>query len=88
MRSILGAVLVSLTVCGCGGGGGASSSTSTSTQSAAPQVVYRRAGDKYMLIEYGALILDLELRLRVHALMQWLELNKPEGIIELTPGIR
>jgi hypothetical protein len=45
MRSILGAVLVSLTVCGCGGGGGggASSSTSTgtgtSTQSAAPQVV-------------------------------------------------
>jgi urea carboxylase len=57
-------------------------------RSAAPQVVYRRAGDKYMLIEYGALILDLELRLRVHALMQWLELNKPEGIIELTPGIR
>jgi urea carboxylase len=55
---------------------------------AAPQVVYRRAGDKYMLVEYGALVLDLELRLRVHALMQWLELRMPEGIIELTPGIR
>jgi urea carboxylase len=57
-------------------------------RSAAPQVVYRRAGDQYMLVEYGALILDLELRLRVHALMQWLEMNKPEGMIELTPGIR
>ena len=53
-----------------------------------PAVVYRRAGDKYMLVEYGPLVLDLELRLRVHALMCWLEQIKPEGIIELTPGIR
>jgi urea carboxylase len=55
---------------------------------AAPAVVYRRAGDKYLLIEYGDLILDLELRLRVHALMSWLESAKLPGIIELTPGIR
>jgi urea carboxylase len=53
-----------------------------------PTVTYRRAGDKYMLVEYGPLVLDLELRLRVHALMQWLQQSKPEGIIELTPGIR
>jgi urea carboxylase len=54
----------------------------------APAVVYRRAGDKYLLVEYGPLVLDLELRLRVHALMGVLEENSPPGIIELTPGIR
>jgi urea carboxylase len=53
-----------------------------------PAVVYRRAGDRYLLVEYGPLVLDLELRLRVHALMTWLNAVKPEGIIELTPGIR
>ena len=55
---------------------------------AAPAVVYRRAGDKYMLIEYGPPVLDLELRLRVHALMSWLDEARVPGIIELTPGIR
>jgi urea carboxylase len=54
----------------------------------APAVVYRRAGDKYVLIEYGTLVLDLELRLRVHALMMWLQNAGLPGIIELTPGIR
>jgi urea carboxylase len=55
---------------------------------AAPNVVYRRAGDKYLLIEYGPPVLDLELRLRVHALMSWLDQSDIPGIIELTPGIR
>ena len=55
---------------------------------ATPAVVYRRAGDKYLLVEYGPLVLDLELRLRVHALMSWLTQAKLPGIIELTPGIR
>ena len=53
-----------------------------------PQVVYRRAGDPVLLIEYGPLVLDLELRLRVHALMAWLERRNIDGIIDLTPGIR
>jgi urea carboxylase len=53
-----------------------------------PAVVYRRAGDKYMLVEYGPSVLDLELRLRVHALMGWLQHADAEGIVELTPGIR
>jgi len=55
---------------------------------AAPAVVYRRAGDKYMLVEYGPPVLDLELRLRVHALMSVLEDKCLPGIIDLTPGIR
>lgn len=52
------------------------------------KVVYRQAGDKYLLIEYGELVLDLNLRLRVHALMQWLEGQNIIGILDLTPGIR
>ncbi len=36
------------------------------------QVVYRQAGDKNLLVEYGPLELDLNLRFRAHALMDWL----------------
>ncbi len=54
----------------------------------APEVIYRPAGDNYILIEYGDLVLDLNLRFRVHALMQWLESHAISGIIDLTPGIR
>jgi urea carboxylase len=51
-------------------------------------VCYRRASDKYLLVEYGPLVLDLALRFRVHALMQWLEAKHLPGIVDLTPGIR
>ena len=51
-------------------------------------VCYRRASDKYLLVEYGPLVLDLALRFRVHALMQWLEAKHIPGIVDLTPGIR
>ncbi len=54
----------------------------------APRVVYRRAGDRYLLVEYGANVLDLELRFRVHALMLEVEERRLSGVIELTPGIR
>jgi urea carboxylase len=53
-----------------------------------PDVVYRPAGDHYLLVEYGALVLDLNLRFRVHALMQWLQTQQTVGIVDLTPGIR
>ena len=52
------------------------------------KVVYRQAGDKYLLVEYGPLVLDLKLRFRIHALMQWLEKENMPGILDLTPGIR
>jgi len=54
----------------------------------APSAAYRIAGDRFLLVEYGEAKLDLVLRFRVHALMQWLEENELPGIIELTPGIR
>jgi urea carboxylase len=53
-----------------------------------PRVVYRGSGDSYILVEYGPLVLDLPLRFRVHALMQWLQSRHLPGIIDLTPGIR
>ncbi|WP_111858707.1 urea carboxylase [Acinetobacter sp. CFCC 10889] len=51
-------------------------------------VVYRPAGNNYLLVEYGELVLDLNLRFRIHALMQWVKDQHFEGIIDLTPGIR
>lgn len=54
----------------------------------ATQVVYRRAGDDYLLVEFGELALDINLRFRVHALMSAIEAAKLTGVIDLTPGIR
>src|SRR5690606_22112252 len=53
-----------------------------------PEVAYRQAGDKYILLEYGPNVLDLSLRLRVHALMEALKAKPIDGIIELSPGVR
>ncbi|WP_338670795.1 urea carboxylase [Pantoea dispersa] len=53
-----------------------------------PAAVYRQAGDKYVLIEYGDNVLDLALRLRVHLLMQALRQRAEPGIEELSPGVR
>ncbi|MFZ0470558.1 MAG: urea carboxylase [Thiogranum sp.] len=51
-------------------------------------VCYRQAGDRNLLIEYGPLVLDLNLRFRVHALMEWIQRQGLDGILDLTPGIR
>lgn len=53
-----------------------------------PKVGYRPAGNQYLLVEYGELVLDLNLRFRIHALMQWVQQQNIQGIIDLTPGIR
>jgi urea carboxylase len=53
-----------------------------------PNVTYRPAGNHYLLVEYGELVLDLNLRFRIHALMQWVQQQNIKGIIDLTPGIR
>ena len=56
------------------------------------EVVYRRAGDAYLLIEFGPLVLDLRLRFQVHALMSrlqaWRDAGRLPGLLDLTPGIR
>ena len=52
------------------------------------EVTYRQAGDRYLLVEYGPLVLDLNLRFCVHTLIEWLRATHIPGIIDLTPGIR
>ncbi|PTR05415.1 urea carboxylase [Nitrosospira sp. Nsp5] len=56
------------------------------------RVLYRQGGDKNMLVEYGPLVLDFNLRFRIHALMVWLQqaidAGRLKGIVDMTPGIR
>ncbi|WP_424808137.1 urea carboxylase [Rhodococcus sp. 27YEA15] len=53
-----------------------------------PAVVYLRGGDDNILVEYGAMDLDLGLRMRVHALSSALVERALPGLIDLTPGVR
>ena len=50
-------------------------------------VAVRRQGERNILVEFGAPVLDLGLRLRAHILMQALQ-AEASGIVDLTPGIR
>ncbi len=58
------------------------------TYSDGTRVLYRRAGDDYLLAEFGDLVLDINLRFKVHALMLAIEKAALAGVIDLTPGIR
>ncbi|TPG21811.1 urea carboxylase [Sphingomonas koreensis] len=53
-----------------------------------PRVIYRRQGDRNLLVEYGPITLDLELRLRVHGATTALAGLALAGIIDIVPGIR
>jgi urea carboxylase len=53
-----------------------------------PHVVYRKSGTDYILIEYGELILDINMRLRVHALEKTIEDMRIDGVMEMSPGVR
>jgi urea carboxylase len=66
---------------------GAGSSILWQDSDAAVPVTYRRQGDANLLVEYGAMTLDIELRLRVHILMQAVQ-AQGLPVIDLTPGIR
>lgn len=48
----------------------------------------RRAGDGFLLVEFGANVLDLALRLRVRALETAIADAGVEGIVEMTAGVR
>jgi urea carboxylase len=52
-----------------------------------PKALWRQAGDRYILLEYGEDVLDLALRLRVHMLMEAIRAEKLP-VEELAPGVR
>ena len=54
----------------------------------APPVTYRRDGDANILVEYGDNVLDLGLRMRVHALEERLRERAHPGVRDITAGIR
>lgn len=60
----------------------------TPVQGLRPRTVYRQQGDRNILVEYGPIVLDIELRIRVHALMSLLEEKALAGVIDIVPGIR
>ncbi|MGF7035457.1 urea carboxylase [Paenibacillus mucilaginosus] len=51
-------------------------------------ITIRCSGDRNLLVEYGALELDLLLRFQVHALMQAIRDDGGIPVLDLTPGIR
>jgi urea carboxylase len=57
-----------------------------------PEVTYRQSGDRYLLVEYGPMTLDIDLRIRVQLLLSVLRERMADGalhgVIDLTPGIR
>jgi urea carboxylase len=55
---------------------------------ATPAVTYRANGDDNLLVEYGAMELDLSMRARVHVLADQIVAAGLEGIVDLTPGVR
>jgi urea carboxylase len=50
--------------------------------------VYRAAGDRNLLLEAGPNELNLDLRMRVHAIEKLLRQERLKGILDITPGIR
>ena len=63
---------------------------SSPARTATPRSRYRRSGDDNLLVEYGAMTLDLASRMRVHALAQQVQERVDHdglrGIVDLTPG--
>jgi urea carboxylase len=55
---------------------------------ATPAVTYRANGDDNILVEYGAMELDIAMRARVHVLSDQISAAGLDGIIDLTPGVR
>ncbi|MCF2533527.1 urea carboxylase [Yinghuangia soli] len=53
-----------------------------------PEVVYRRGAADNVLVEYGPMVLDLGLRMRVHALASGLAARGLGGLVDVTPGVR
>jgi urea carboxylase len=51
-------------------------------------ICVRQSGEDNLLIEFGAPVLDLELRFQVQALLEQLRTRPLAGLLDLTPGIR
>jgi len=53
-----------------------------------PAVTYRHAGDRYLMVEYGEMVLDMTLNFFVQAVDRLVREAGIEGLIETSPGFR
>ncbi|KAG7765967.1 hypothetical protein KL946_002147 [Ogataea haglerorum] len=56
--------------------------------SVAPVVTYRQAGDRYVLVEYGENVMNLNLSYRVHKLIEMVNTHRTVGVVEMSQGVR
>ncbi|MDF1785243.1 MAG: 5-oxoprolinase/urea amidolyase family protein [Verrucomicrobiales bacterium] len=52
------------------------------------EMVYRRSGDRNVLIEFGPPKLDIALRLKVHQIYEHLKEADLPSVLDITPGVR
>lgn len=50
--------------------------------------MWRLAGDRYVFVEFGDMVLDFVTRARVAELERWLREHAPDGFVESNPGVR
>lgn len=53
-----------------------------------PKVTFRQSGDRYILVEYGELEMNLNSSYRINRLITKVEENKTVGIVEMSQGVR
>ena len=54
----------------------------------APKVVYRQAGERYILVEYGDNVFDLNVSYRIHKLISLVNEDRIKGVVEMSRGVR
>lgn len=70
------------------GAAGADPVLDASADATGGPVTYRRAGERALLVEFGANVLDLRSRVRAHVLQRALADAAIPGVTDLTPGVR
>src|SRR5438874_11525608 len=55
---------------------------------ARPPVTYRYAGDRFLLLEYGDMVLDLTMNFRIFGVDDALKRSGVDGLIESVPALR
>jgi len=55
-------------------------------RSAASQ--WRLAGDRYVFVEFGDMVLDLNVRVMVYEIEKWLMQQGVDGLLEISPAVR
>ncbi len=53
-----------------------------------PEVIYRYAGDRFILLEYGDMVLDLRTNFRIFGLNDAIKKARIDGVIETVPALR